>query len=116
MNDVDAYIAGCPAEVQTRLQTIRSIVKELAPQATERICMRVPTFDLNGGWLIHYAGFAKHIGFYPQPSGIAAFADRLKGYKTSKGAVQFPLDQPLPTDLIRAITAYRVAEQSPPTA
>jgi uncharacterized protein YdhG (YjbR/CyaY superfamily) len=112
MNEIDSYIEGFPADVRERLRAIRGIVRELAPQATERICMRIPTFDLNGKWLVHYAGFEKHIGFYPQPEGIVAFKDKLTGYKTSKGTIQFPLDKPLPTDLIREIVAYRVQEQS----
>jgi uncharacterized protein YdhG (YjbR/CyaY superfamily) len=112
MNEIDAYIGNFPADVQERLNAIRNIVRELAPQATERICMRMPTFDLNGKWLVHFAGFEKHIGFYPQPEGITAFKEQLKDYKTSKGAVQFPLNKPLPIDLIREIVQYRVNEQS----
>ena len=112
MNEIDNYIKDYPENVQERLNTIRSIVKELAPDATERICMRMPTFDLNGKWLVHFAGYAKHIGFYPQPQGVAAFKEQLAGYKTSKGAIQFPLDAPLPVDLIRKIIEYRVKEQS----
>jgi len=108
MNEVDAYIKNFPQEVQERLNIIRSITKELAPLATERICMRIPTFDLNGKWLIHYGGFEKHIGFYPQPEGISAFKEKLKGYKSSKGSVQFPLDKPLPVDLIREMIEFRV--------
>jgi uncharacterized protein YdhG (YjbR/CyaY superfamily) len=76
--------------------------------------MRIPTSDLNGKWLVHYAGFEKHIGFYPQPEGIIAFKDKLKGYKgykTSKGTIQFPLNKPFSIDLIREIVAYRVKEQ-----
>lgn len=111
MNEVDAYINGFPVEVQERLTEIRSMVLELAPQATERICMRMPTYDLNGKWLVHFAGFEKHIGFYPQPEGITAFKEKLKGYKTSKGTIQFPLDKPLPLDLIREIISFRVIEQ-----
>lgn len=111
MNEVDAYINNFPIEVQTRLSAIRDIVRELAPQATERICMRMPTFDLNGKWLVHYAGFEKHIGFYPQPEGIIAFKERLTEYKTSKGTIQFPLNKPLPISLIREIVQYRVDEQ-----
>lgn len=112
MNEVDAYIGGFTEDVQERLTAIRDIVRELAPQATERICMRMPTLDLNGKWFVHYAGFEKHIGFYPQPEGVAAFKDKLGGYKTSKGAIQFPLNKPLPTELIREIVAFRVSEQS----
>jgi uncharacterized protein YdhG (YjbR/CyaY superfamily) len=112
MDEIDTYIEGFPADVQERLKAIRDAVRELAPQATERICMRIPTFDLNGKWLVHYAGFEKHIGFYPQPEGIIAFKDKLAGYKTSKGTIQFPLDKPLPIDLIREIITYRAKEQS----
>ena len=112
MNEVNAYIKGFPVEVQERLTAIRNIILELAPQATERICMRMPTYDFNGKWLVHFAGFEKHIGFYPQPEGIKAFKEKLTNYKTSKGTVQFPLGKPLPLDLIREIVRFRVDEQS----
>lgn len=112
MNEVDKYINGFPAEVQERLTAIRNIILEIAPQADERMCMRMPTYDLNGKWLVHFAGFNKHIGFYPQPEGIAAFKEKLAGYKTSKGTVQFPLSKPLPLELIREIISFRVNEQS----
>jgi uncharacterized protein YdhG (YjbR/CyaY superfamily) len=102
---------GFPAEVQDRLKEIRKAIFELAPQATERICMRIPTYDLNGKWLGHFAGFEKHVGFYPQTEGITAFQEQLKHYKTSKGSVQFPLNKPLPLNLIREIINYRVSEQ-----
>lgn len=110
MSEVDAYIAAFPAEVQEKLKAIREIVYEEAPQATERICMKMPTFDLNGKWFVHFAAMEKHIGFYPQPSGVAAFKDKLAGYKTSKGAIQFPMAQPLPLELIREIVQYRYRE------
>lgn len=112
MNEIDLYIQAYPEEIQARLYAIRDAIRELAPQATERICMHMPTYDLNGKWLVHFAGYKKHIGFYPQPSGVTAFRDRLTGYKTSKGAIQFPLNQELPLDLIREIIAYRVKQQS----
>lgn len=112
MNEVDSYIKSFPIEVQERLTAIREIIQEIAPQATERICMRMPTYDLNGKWLVHFAGYAKHIGFYPQPEGIVAFKGKLSRYKTSKGAVQFPLNEPLPLDLIRDIVNFKVREQS----
>lgn len=112
MNEVDKYINGFPAEVQERLTAIRNIIFEIAPQAVERMCMRMPTYDLNGKWLVHFAGFNKHIGFYPQPEGIAAFKEKLADYKTSKGTVQFPLSKPLPLELIREIISFRVDEQS----
>lgn len=111
MNEVDVYIKSFPVEVQERLTAIRNIILELAPNAAERICMRMPTYDLNGKWLVHFAGYEKHIGFYPQPEGITAFKEKLTGYKTSKGAVQFPLNKPLPLDLIREIVRFRVDEQ-----
>lgn len=112
MNEINTYIDGFPVETQEKLRAIYDIVRELAPQATERICMRIPTFDLNGKWLVHFAGFDKHIGFYPQPEGILAFKEQLGGYKTTKGTVQFPMDKPLPLDLIREIVTFRVNEQS----
>lgn len=112
MNDIDKYISECPKDVQGRLKELRAMIQELAPEATERICMRMPTYDLNGKWLVHFAAFAKHIGFYPQPEGIVAFKDQLKPYKTTKGTIQFPLDEPLPMDLIKEIIIYRVNEQS----
>lgn len=114
MNEVDKYIAGFPGDIQERLCAIRKIILELAPQATERICMRMPTYDLNGKWLVHFAAFKNHIGFYPQPEDITAFKEKLSGYKTSKGAVQFPHNKPLPTDLIREIVKFRVETQPRP--
>lgn len=111
MNEVEKYIKNFPVEVQEQLNAIRDIILELAPQSTERICMIMPTYDLNGKWLVHFAGYDKHIGFYPQPEGITAFKEKLTDYKTSKGTVQFPLDKPLPLDLIREIVRFRVDEQ-----
>jgi len=111
VSEVGVYINGFSDDVKDRLHTIRNIVKEIAPDVTERICMRIPTFDLDGKWFVHYAGFKKHIGFYSQPDAIVAFGDKLKGYKTSKGAVQFPLNKPLPVELIREIISYRLRVQ-----
>jgi uncharacterized protein YdhG (YjbR/CyaY superfamily) len=107
---IDDYIAGFPPETRAVLNQIRAIIREAAPTATEGISYAMPTFDLNGHHLVHFAGFAKHVGFYPVPSGIEAFKEEFKPYKTGKGSVQFPLDRPLPTDLIRRIVEYRVAE------
>jgi uncharacterized protein YdhG (YjbR/CyaY superfamily) len=112
MNEVETYIDGFSGEARDRLLTIREMVRACAPAATERICMRIPTFDLNGKWLVHYAAFEKHIGFYPQPETITAFKEQLAGYKTSKGAVQFPLAQPLPLGLIQEMIRFRVEAQS----
>ncbi|SRR5437899_7325648 len=108
--DIDAYIAEFPPETQKVLQEIRELIRANAPGATETISYAMPTFDLNGRHLVHFAGYARHIGFYPIPTGMEAFKDELSHYKTGKGSVQFPLAQPLPLDLIRRIVAFRVAE------
>jgi uncharacterized protein YdhG (YjbR/CyaY superfamily) len=109
---IDAYIAGFPPETQTVLQEVRALIKASAPAATETISYAIPTFDLNGRHLVHFAGYEKHIGFYPVPSGMEAFAEELKLFRRGKGSVQFPLGQPLPTDLIRRIVEFRVAENT----
>lgn len=109
---IDEYIAGFPAETQKALQEVRGIVRAAAPDAKETISYAMPTFDLNGHHLVHFAGFAKHVGFYPIPSGIEAFKKELEPYKQGKGSVQFPLDQPLPADLIRRIVEFRVDENT----
>ena len=109
---IDEYIAGFPAETQKLLAQLRALIKATAPGATESISYAMPTFDLNGRHLVHFAGYAKHIGFYPIPSGIEAFKEELEPYKQGKGSVQFPLDQPLPTDLIRRIVEFRVLENT----
>jgi len=107
---VDQYIAGFPAETQMLLEEIRAIIHGAAPEATESISYAIPTFDLNGKHLVHFAGYAKHIGFYPVPSAVEAFNEELAHYKSGKGSAQFPLDQPLPADLIRRIVEFRVGE------
>jgi uncharacterized protein YdhG (YjbR/CyaY superfamily) len=107
---VDDYIAGFPPECRTRLERVRQIIRSSVPEATETISYAMPTFDLNGKHLVHCAGYARHIGFYPVPTGIAQFREELASYKTGKGSVQFPLDRPLPEDLIRRIVEFRVSE------
>ncbi|MEW6650687.1 MAG: DUF1801 domain-containing protein [Chloroflexota bacterium] len=106
---IDEYIAAFPSAVQEILQRIRRVIREQAPDAQEDIRYRMPTFRLNGN-LVHFAAFQKHIDFYPTPTGIAEFEDELAAYKGGKGSVQFPLDQPIPYDLIRRIVRFRVAE------
>lgn len=106
---IDTYISQFPPETQKRLQTIRQIVGELAVEAQEEIRYGIPTFVWHGN-LLHCAWYKNHIWFYPTPSVITAFADHLSCYKTSKGAIQFPLVQELPVDLIKAIVAFRVQE------
>jgi len=108
---IDEYIAGFPAETQVLLQQVRATVQAAAPDATEAIRYAIPTFILNGN-LVHFAGFKNHIGFYPAPTGAEAFKNELSVYKTGKGSVQFPLDQPMPLDLISRIVQFRVAEVS----
>jgi len=106
---IDEYIAQFSTEMQQKLQTLRKVIQEAAPEATEKISYQMPTFYLNGN-LAHFAAYAHHIGFYPAPSGIEAFKEELTQYKGAKGSVQFPLDKPLPMDLIRRIVRFRVAE------
>ncbi len=107
---IDAYIAEFPAETQRVLGDLRALIHELAPDATETISYAIPTFDLGGKHLVHFAGYEKHVGLYPAPGGMEAFREDLRPYKTGKGSVQFPLDRPLPVDLIRRIVEFRVAE------
>ncbi len=108
--EVDAFIAKYPPDVQQILQKIRGIIREVAPEANETINYGIPTFTLNGN-LVHYSAFANHIGFYPTPSGIEKFKSELSKYEGAKGSVKFPLDQPIPYELIRKITEFRVKEQ-----
>jgi len=106
---IDAYIAQFSPEIQEKLQSLRKIIRETAPDAGEKISWQMPTFTLKGN-LVHFAAHKNHIGFYPGPSGIEVFKDKLSEYKSSKGAVQFPNDKPLPFDLVREIVAFRVSE------
>ena len=107
-SSIDEYIAEFPAETQRALEELRALIKATAPDATETISYAIPTFDLNGKHLVHFAGYERHIGFYPGSSGIAAFKDELRPYKSAKGSVQFPLGQPLPTELVRRMVEFRV--------
>ena len=106
---IAAYIEGFPAEIRTLLEAVRKTISETAPEAIESIGYGIPTYKLNGN-LVHFAAFKQHIGFYPGPSGILQFETQLKTYKTSKGAVQFPFNQPIPHELIAEITRFRIAE------
>lgn len=103
------YILSSPPEVQPKLNQMRDAILEVAPDAMEKIAYGIPTFYLNGN-LVHFAAYQHHIGFYPGADGIATFSDELSPYKRSKGAVQFPLDQPLPLELVKRITAFRKAQ------
>jgi uncharacterized protein YdhG (YjbR/CyaY superfamily) len=106
---IDEYIATFPPEIQTILQTVRAAIRGVVPDAEEKISYQMPTFYLHGN-LVHFAAFKNHIGFYPTPTGVEAFQERLSHFKGAKGSVQFPLDQPMPLDLIRDIVRYRVEE------
>lgn len=106
---IEEYIFECPQQVQPLLMEMRKAISETAPDAVEKISYKMPTFYLNGN-LVHFAAQSRHIGFYPAPSGIEAFMEELKDYKTSKGAIQFPYDKPLPIDLIKKIVRFRVVE------
>lgn len=107
--NTDAYIASFPKETQVLLKQLREVIIKAAPKAEECISYQMPAFKLNGP-VVYFAGYAKHIGFYPTGSGIEAFRDEIAGYKNSKGAVQFPLDKPLPVKLITKIVKYKVKE------
>ena len=109
---IDQYIATFPEETQEMLQEMRTIIRSTAPAAEETISYAIPSFKLNGTYLIYFAGYKHHIGMYPVPS-TDEFEVDYAGYKTSgKGAIQFPLDKPLPVDLIKKILAYRIKETS----
>ena len=107
--NIDEYIASFPSEVQEILQQIRMTIHEVAPEAAEAISYGMPTFKLKGN-LVHFAAYKNHIGFYPTPTGIERFAEKLAPYASGKGSAQFPLDHPIPYDLIREITLFRVQE------
>jgi uncharacterized protein YdhG (YjbR/CyaY superfamily) len=109
LRTVDEYIASFPENVQAKLRELRAMIKAAAPEAEEKISYGMPTFFLKGN-LVYYAAWKKHIGFYAIPSANEAFKDELSAYTVSKGAVQFPLDQPLPVDLITRMVRFRVAE------
>lgn len=106
---IDQYISEAPQEVQERLRELRTVIKAEVPDAEERIAYGMPTFSQNGN-LVHFAAFKNHIGFFPAPSGIENFKDELAKYKTSKGTVQFPLDEDIPMGLVREIVRFRLKE------
>lgn len=113
---IDEYIANFPSQIQKKLQQVRRTIKKAAPEAEEAISYAIPTYKLNGN-LVHFAAFNNHIGFYPTPNGIEEFEKELSVYQQGKGSVQFPLDKPMPLDLISRMVKYRVKknlEKSPP--
>lgn len=108
-NDINEYIAQFPEEIQITLEKIRETIILAAPEAEEAIKYGMPTFVLKGN-LVHFAAFKNHIGFYPAPSGIDAFMDELAQFRTGKGTIQFPIDKPIPFDLITKVVKFRVNE------
>ncbi len=110
---VDQYIADFTPEVQERLHQVREIILQEVPDAEECISYGMPTYKRNGN-LVHFGGFAGHIGLYPTPSGINEFTERLQAYTFAKGSVRFPHNRPLPLDLIRDIVKFRASENNSP--
>ncbi|MBL0174045.1 MAG: DUF1801 domain-containing protein [Ignavibacteria bacterium] len=107
--DIDEYISSFPAETRKLLEQLRATIRKAAPRAEETISYGMPAFRLHGV-LVYFAGYARHIGFYPTGTGIAAFKAELSAYRHSKGAVQFPLDRPLPLALIRKMVQFKARE------
>ena len=106
---IDQYIAGFPKSTRDILEVLRRVIRESAPEAEEAISYGIPTFKLNGN-LVHFAAYRRHVGFYPGPSAIEAFKTELASFKHAKGSVQFPLDRPIPFDLVKRIVKFRVKE------
>lgn len=107
--DIDSYIGSFPEKTQKLLQEVRETIRKAAPEAEQTINYGIPTFKLSGN-LVHFAGFKNHIGFYPTASGIEAFKKELSVYEGAKGSVRFPLDKPIPFELIERIVKFRVKE------
>jgi uncharacterized protein YdhG (YjbR/CyaY superfamily) len=108
---IDEYIKTFPPDIQIILEKMRQTIRKSAPEATEAISYQMPAFKLNGN-LVFFAAFKNHIGFFPTPSGIEAFREELSPYTLSKGTIQFPLDKPVPFDLVKKIVIFRVKENS----
>ncbi len=106
---IDQYISEQPKNVQILLEKMRQVIKKAAPEATEAIAYGIPTFKLHGN-LVHFGGYKSHIGFYPAPRGIEAFKKELAPYQSGKGTIQFPLDKPIPFELVEKIVRFRVSE------
>lgn len=109
-SSIDEYIASFPEATQKILAELRAIIRAAAPDAKEKISYQIPTFELNGRNLVHFAAWKKHIGIYPIPAGSEAFEKELSQYTDGKGTLKFPLDKPLPLKLIREIVQFRVAD------
>lgn len=106
---IDQYIALQPEKVIFILEEIREIIRNVIPEAEETISYQIPTFKYHGN-LVHFAAYKNHIGFYPGALAIETFKDAIINYSTSKGTIQFPIDEPIPFELISEITAFRVKQ------
>jgi len=107
---IEGYIKTFPPDVRRILEKMRRTIRKAAPEAVEAISYQMPKFKLHGRNLVHFAAWKNHIGFYPQPSGALAFEKELRRYKRAKGSVQFPLDEPIPFDLVEKMVIFRVQE------
>jgi len=110
-NEIDKYIAKFPVKSRIVMERLRTIIKKAAPKAEEVISYQMPAYKING-MLVYFAGYKRHLGFYPTSSGIREFNHEFKDYKWSKGAVQFPLDEPLPVKLIQRMVKFRLKEDA----
>lgn len=111
---IDAYIGSFPAATQVILAKMRQTIRTAVPEATETIRYQIPAFDRNGNHLVYFAGWKGHISMYPRPAGDAAFQRRIAPYKKAKSALHFPLDQPIPYDLIAHVVTLLVQETPEP--
>ena len=109
-NNIDEYISGFSKEVQEILEQVRQTIRDAEPTLEEKISYAIPTFTLNKVNVVHFAGFKNHVGFYPAPSAGEAFMAELAGYKSGKGSVQFPINKPMPLELISKMVKFRVDE------
>jgi uncharacterized protein YdhG (YjbR/CyaY superfamily) len=106
---IDEYIAGFDPKIQMTLNELRNFIKSEVPEATEKISYGMPTFYLNGN-LVHFAAFKDHYGFFPSPSGIDKFEKELAPYRSGKGTLRFPLDKPIPWEIIKKVIQFRIKE------
>ena len=113
---IDEYIAQFPSDVQALLEQVRAAIRTAAPEAKEAISYQIPAFNLNGRYLIYFAGYKKHIGLYPVPGGDEAFQQEIAAYQAGKGTLRFPLDRPIPLDLIAKVVRLRAKENEEHTA
>jgi len=107
---IDEYISTFPGEIQDALEKVRQAIQKAAPEAAETISYAIPTFDLNGKHLVFFAGWKHHISLYPIPAGDETFQQEVSHYKRAKGTIQFPLDKPIPYDLVEKIVTFLMME------